>query len=358
MKYGIITHYHISNHGAMLQLQALIHVLKGLGVEAKALRFDKSLDFIDEQTRNKYRLSVRSVPFFLKFLKENGIKKTWFNFRKVRKFSAYKKTSGIIGEYYAQANVDGVIVGSDEVFALHTGPTPIFFGHASPSGNIFAYAASFGPTIYEDIERLNCLPFVKSGLSSMKAISVRDNNTRDIVERLTGIKPPKACDPVILYGYQEEIAGFERPTLPPYLLIYAYDNNMNDAEEVAKIKVFAKERNLKIVSPGFYHEWCDLVVNAAPMEILRYFKYAEFVVTDTFHGTVMSLITNRNFAVITRANKNKLVNLLEEYDQIGRIMTDETTLNGLYEHPIDYKCVNAEMAHRRMEGLNFLKKNL
>ena len=52
-KYGIITHYHISNHGAMLQLQALIHVLRSLDFEAKALRFEKSFDFIDEETRNK-----------------------------------------------------------------------------------------------------------------------------------------------------------------------------------------------------------------------------------------------------------------------------------------------------------------
>ena len=82
-KYGIITHYHISNHGAMLQLQALIHVLRSLGVEAKALRFEKSFDFIDEETRNKYRISLRSIPFFVKFLIENGLRKSWFNFLKV-----------------------------------------------------------------------------------------------------------------------------------------------------------------------------------------------------------------------------------------------------------------------------------
>lgn len=358
-KYGIITHYHISNHGAMLQLQALIHVLKSLGIEAKALRFEKSFDYIDEDTRNKYRFSLRSIPYFLKFLHENGLRKTWFNFRKVRKFNRFKRESNIIGEYYSLAkDLDGIIVGSDEVFALHTGPTPAFFGHACPTENIFAYAASFGPTNYEDIERLHCIPFVKSGLESMKAISVRDNNTADIVEKLTGKKPLKVCDPVILYGYQKEIEDFGKLDHQPYLLIYAYDNNMNDPVEVDMIKTFAKKHGLKIVAPGFYHCWCDEVINAGPIEILKYFKNADFIVTDTFHGSVMSLITNRNFAVITRNNKNKLVNLLDEYGQVGRILSEEVTLDSLYEHPIDYTAVNEEMAKRRKESFQYLSLSL
>lgn len=358
-KYGIITHYHISNHGAMLQLQALIQVLKSLGVEAKALRFEKSFDFIEEDKRNKYRLSLSSIPFFLKFLRENGFRKTWFNFQKVRKFNGFKKESQIIGEYYSFAqNLDGVIVGSDEVFALHTGPTPAFFGHAIPTNHIFSYAASFGPTNYKDIERLHCIPFVKSGLGNMETISVRDENTEIIVEKLTGKKPQRVCDPVILYGYQKEIENFGKLNHQPYLLIYAYDNNMNDAAEVEMIKTFAQKHGLKIVSPGFYHGWCDEVINAGPIEILRYFKNADFVVTDTFHGSVMSLITNRNFAVITRNNKNKLVNLLDEYGQVGRILSDENSLDILYDHPIDYAVVNEEMARRRTESLQFLKTSL
>ena len=358
-KYGIITHYHISNHGAMLQLQALIHVLRSLDVEAKALRFEKSFDFIDEETRNKYRISLRSIPFFVKFLIENGLRKSWFNFLKVRKFNRFKKNSRIIGEYYSLAkDLDGVIVGSDEVFALHTGPTPVFFGHACPTDNVFAYAASFGPTNYEDIERLHCIPFVKSGLENMKAISVRDNNTGAIVEKLTGKKPLKVCDPVILYGYQKEIEDFGTLNHQPYLLIYAYDNNMNDPTEVDMIKTFAKKHGLKIVAPGFYHSWCDEMVNAGPIEILRYFKNADFIVTDTFHGSVMSLITNRNFAVITRNNKNKLVNLLDEYGQVGRILSEDVTLDSLYEHPIDYTTVNNEMDKRRKESLEYLSLSL
>ena len=133
---------------------------------------------------------------------------------------------------------------------------------------------------------------------------------------------------------------------------------MNDPSEVDMIKTFAKKHGLKIVAPGFYHSWCDEIVNAGPIEILRYFKNADFIVTDTFHGSVMSLITNRNFAVITRNNKNKLVNLLDEYGQVGRILSEDVTLDSLYEQPIDYTTVNAEMEKRREESLEFLVERL
>ena len=133
---------------------------------------------------------------------------------------------------------------------------------------------------------------------------------------------------------------------------------MNDPAEVDMIKTFAKKHGLKIVAPGFYHSWCDEMVNAGPIEILRYFKNADFIVTDTFHGSVMSLITNRNFAVITRNNKNKLVNLLDEYGQVGRILSEDVTLDSLYEHPIDYTTVNAEMDKRRKESLEYLSLSL
>ena len=152
MKFGIVTHYHISNHGAVLQLQALINVLASQGIEAKALRFDKLFDFVDEGLTKKYRISFQSIPFYLKFLMKNGLGKTLFNLRKVRKFNHYKIESGIIGAYYSRSeHLDGVVVGSDEVFAIHTGPNPIYWGHACPINHVFAYAASFGPTTINEI---------------------------------------------------------------------------------------------------------------------------------------------------------------------------------------------------------------
>ena len=79
MKYGIITHYDVHNHGALLQLNGLKQVLNGLGVEANALQFDKNYDFMGKAMKAKYEISIKSIGIYLKFIADRGIKSTWFN---------------------------------------------------------------------------------------------------------------------------------------------------------------------------------------------------------------------------------------------------------------------------------------
>ena len=314
MKFGIITHYDVHNHGALLQLNALIQVLADKGIEAYALQFDKNYDFLGIKLKSKYNISIKSIPFYLNYLKEQGVKKTLFNIKKRKILERFKREQHLIGGYYTdEKDLNAVIIGSDEVFALHTGPTPAFWGYALPSDNVFVYAGCFGPTTIKDITEKHCLSFVKGGLESMKALSVRDKNSYDIIKALTGKNAEMVCDPVLLYGYKKELTQLSKINLRPYLLIYAYDSNMNDATEIRAIRKYAKAHNLQIISAGFYHKWCDKNINVDPIRLLSYFRDAHRVITDTFHGSVMSILTNAEFAVKLRGNGNKLGNLLEEY---------------------------------------------
>lgn len=356
--FGIITHYDVHNHGALLQLTALIRVLNKMGIDAKALRFDKNYDFLGRELKAKYDISIKSVGIFINYLREQGIKKTWYNYRKRKTLQQYKESMHIIGEYYSEsAPLDAVVVGSDEVFALHTGPTPVFFGHCLPSDNVFSYAGSFGPTTLDDIHCLHSEHLVASGLKAMKGITVRDLNSAKIVENLTGKRPMIVVDPVLLYGYKTEIESLRPPKEDNYLLIYAYDNRMNDHEEVNAIRQYAHERGLKTLSPGFYHEWCDINIDVDPINLLSYFKHATEVITDTFHGSVMSIITGAKFAVKTReSNHFKLNNLLNEYNLSDRIFTDWGQLASTMNLDINYDIVNQELARRQEESLTCLKQ--
>lgn len=353
MRIGIITHYDVHNHGAILQLNALIRVLQHFGHTAHALQFEKNYDFLGVKYKDKYNISFRSLPIYINYLSQNGLKRTLYNIKKRKILEHFKKDNALVGEYYSQTDVDTVIIGSDETFALHSGPTPVFFGHALSCKNIITYAPSFGPTTFDDIVAKGCSAFVRSGIENISALSVRDKNSFDVLQRLTGKSPTMVCDPVILYGYQEELKNMLPVKLPPYILIYAYDNNMNDPEEVGRIKSYAKKRNLKIVSAGFYHHWCDYNINVGLTELLNYFRCAEGVVTDTFHGSVLSLITNAQFAVLTRNNTNKLCNLLEEYSLMQRIF-NKVPLEKIFEEQIDYSIVNEELKKRREESMAFL----
>lgn len=277
MKYGIITHYDVHNHGAILQMNALIKVLRKIfKAEAYALRFDKNYDFLGRDLKAKYEIGFKSISIYAKYLFERGLNVFLFNIKKKRIFEDFKKRECLVGDYYTESeNLDAVIIGSDEVFALHTGLTPALFGHALPSDKIFTYAGCFGPTTIADIKRLHCEAFVKSALSSMKGLAMRDQNSNEIIKELTGRDSKLVVDPVILYGYEEELSELKAPNLPKYLLVYAYENRMNNPKETKKIVEYAHYHGLKVVCPGFYHGWADINVNTDPVELLRYFKYAD-----------------------------------------------------------------------------------
>lgn len=357
---GIITHYDVHNHGALLQLTALIRVLKSKGIEAKALQFDKNYDFMGPSLKAKYNPSIKSINIYWDYMREKGLACTKYNFRKRNILNSFKQREQLIGKFYTESKpLDGIIVGSDEVFALHTGPTPVFFGHCLPSDKIFAYAGSFGPTTYEDICRVHANDFISSGLQSMKYLTVRDANSAEVVEKLTSKRPPIVVDPVLLYGYQKEINNLSKPNETNYLLVYSYDNRMNSPEEVKAIKAYAHKKGLKILSPGFFHKWCDYNVNVDPISLLAYFKNASEVITDTFHGAVMSLITGAKFAVKTReSNHLKLYNLLKEYGVTDRIFTDWDKLEDTLNTDMDYNKINPEIERRRAESMKHLDNML
>jgi len=355
MTIGIITHYDVHNHGAILQLNALTKVFAEKNIKAFALRFEKNYDFIGHELKHKYDIGVRSIPIYMNYLRRQGAKQTMFNIKKKRLLESFKSKNGLVGEYYTDyKDLNGVCIGSDEVFALHTGPTPAFFGYALPSDYVFSYAASFGPTVLNDIVERHCRSFVKYGINSLQAVSVRDNNSKEIIAELTERTPSLVCDPVLLYGYEKELQDTVKVNLDNFLLIYAYDNNMNDKDEVEKIRKFAKAKNLKIAGVGFYHKWCDCNINVDPVELLHYFKKAKYVVTDTFHGSVLSIVTNTNFAVIPRNNTNKLFNLLAEYNLSNRVI-DGDSVSKVLDHDINFDEVNAELVRRREESMAFVE---
>lgn len=357
MKYGIITHYDVHNHGALLQLNGLKQILKEFDIEAAALQFDKNYDFMGRQWKAKYEISIKSISIYLNYLMENGVGKTLYNFRKKKVLDAFKTKEQLVGKYYTDSEeLDGVVVGSDEVFALHTGPTPVFFGHALPTKKVFAYGGCFGPTTIADLDKLHCRSFVKSGLEDMVGLGMRDQNSIRIANELIGERAELVCDPVILYDYQEELKGKERPMKDPYLIVYAYDNHMNNDLEYKNILEYARRKSLKVISPGFYHKWVDTNVNCDPMELLNWFQHAECVITDTFHGCVMSLITNRELAVKLRDNTNKLQNLMTEYGIEAREIGSNWDIASVFEPKIDWKLVNEQICRRREKSMDYLKR--
>ena len=194
-------------------------------------------------------------------------------------------------------------------------------------------------------------------MARMDAISVRDMNSVDIVTSLTDIKPNLNVDPVIAYGFDNEV---RLPNIKDkYLLVYTYPGRMNNLKEVKAITDYAQKNNLKIVAIANYFDWVDEVVTPHPFEVLGYFRKARCIVTDTFHGAVMSLKFNKSFAVIVRGmNSNKLSFLLKQFNLSSRIAEQAEDINEILEERIDYVPVNAAIGRERKNTMDYLKSNL
>lgn len=355
MKIGIITHHDVHNHGAQLQLYALIKVLNSLGHTASALSYTKSFDFLDDYATNKYRITLKSIPYYLNYVSKKGVSKTLFNVKKKSILDKFRDREKLVKGYYSRANdLSCVFIGSDEVFSIESGLNTFFWGMGVPSKNIFSYAGSFGPTTYESIIDKYAKEFIIGGINRFNKLSVRDKNSHDIIYKLTGKTVPIVCDPVILYGFVNEVKDTEKPLKTSYMLIYSYDNNMNDENEIKQIVSYARLNNLKTVSAGFYHKWCDLNINVSPIELINYVKHAECVVTDTFHGSVLSIIMNCPFVAKIRGNRNKLAFLLEEYGLSDREIYDFNDISALFSKRIEFDKVNHLIQEKRQQSIEYI----
>jgi polysaccharide pyruvyl transferase WcaK-like protein len=361
MKIGIITHYDVHNHGAVLQLYAMTKVLINEGHCPIVLGFKKNYDFLGENAYKKYDISIKSIPFYINYLIKNGFKKTIFNIKKNSLLKEFKKNFNLNEVFYfSQKSLDVVLIGSDEVFSISSGLNAFFWGMGVPCKKIISYAASFGKTDFNEIMKKNSQEFIEAGIKRISAISVRDFNSYSIIKRISSIESEIVCDPVILYDFKREFYSKQKMKLPfkDYILIYSYDNNMNDKETIISITKLAKKMKCKILSVGFYHNWTDNNINADPISLLYYFKNSKLVITDTFHGAVMSLINNSQFLVKINNNSNKLLFLLTEYNLQNRIFNHNDEIESILKNKIEFTVINDLIKVKRDQSLKFLRDSL
>lgn len=358
MKIGILTWYKAINHGAVLQAYASCQVLKKLECEPVILDFDWSIN--EKQKEQRWERLKRRIKKF------SPMHLLWYvnvknNFQKKSiEFKKFINTELPVGKkYFEESNLDAVYIGSDMVFDISEGYNLYMYGVGAPSNYVFSYAASFGYTTYEKLVESPYYQEIVDGLSKLKSIGYRDNNTLDICKKLDiQTEMCENIDPVLLYGFEKESSSWDAGKWADedYILIYAYDSTMNDTNTVKQIKAIANEEKLKIVSCGYYHKWCDISVPASPYEFLEMFKHAQYVITDTFHGTVFSLILQKNFASIIRRNSFKLKYLLDSV-RLGERITENNIKAVLSEKP-DYTTFDAWIIEQRNNSAEFIRKNI
>lgn len=149
-----------------------------------------------------------------------------------------------------------------------------------------------------------------------------------------------------------------------YLILYAYSDRISD-NEADWIVAYAKKKNLKVYAIGGIKKCADKFIGCPPFEVLGYFKKAEEVITDTFHGSIFSVITHRRFTTLVRksvgnsyGNEEKLTDLLERLNLTDRMTFDMKDAERINSQTIDFAAVDAILKQQRAYAKKYLQENI
>lgn len=355
MKVGILSMQKVMNYGSFLQAFALKKTIEELGHQCEFIDIEQGQIFPELKCTYTF-LFQKAVERYMKWDIMTRLKYAY-------KFRQRFKTEffNLLGvDIHTIKHFDVAIIGSDEVFnfsqRVSWGYTPQLYGRVVNADKVISYAGSFGHTTLDDIYHFGVQEEMASALASMAGISVRDINSFEIVRKLTGREAIINIDPVLLYDYVSWIKPVNRKN---YIVVYSYPNRIKKQKEIDAIKSFAKKHGKKLISIGFYFPWCDETVVPDPFEVLGYMRGADYIITDTFHGSVMSLKFNRPFVALVRdTNRQKMNSLLTQFHLEDRIVTHIESLENRMSRPIDYDSVNNILATEKIRSLEYLRRYL
>jgi hypothetical protein len=161
----------------------------------------------------------------------------------------------------------------------------------------------------------------------MHRLCGRDVNTTTAVAQLTGREVPRVVDPTFLIDW----APFAKPTpVDNALVVYTYAFS---PERIQQVRQLADRHGWRIVTPGLGHAWADVRLVCDPFEFIGLLRSAPAVLTDTFHGTVFSVLTGARFGVLGPVQKNKLRSLVDELDLADRVVDSTAEMEAVFERP-------------------------
>ena len=179
---------------------------------------------------------------------------------------------------------------------------------------------------------------------------------------LTGKMPTENLDPVLIYDFEKEIPDVV--DCDNYIVVYAYRNRIN-AKEQDLIQKFARKENKKIICIGGYQPFADINVNCTPFEVLDYFRKADYIFTDTFHGSIMAIINHKKFVTFVRnsfgeayGNAEKLTDLLARLGLTNRIVNCDSDIRRIMKEEINYDAVDNVIELERIKAIEYLKQAL
>lgn len=352
MRIGILTQKLENNYGGILQNYALQVVLRKMG------HTPITIDFRPGDSFFWYLLSQVKILFLI--LKGNKV-----NFTSYRQERTYRSP---LTESFVKRNIvtthriqlltpiipilyrfKFVIVGSDQVWRKQYNVLRnTFLAFVKGGVKKMAYAASFGVGEWEMTkqETNTC----KQWISTFKGVSTREESGVRLCKDYLNVEAVHVLDPTLLlssYDYNKLCSEIKSPNTP---FIFAYILDLDDSKR-RMLQLFAHEMGLDIILYS-----AEKHLSHSVEEWLAGFRDADFVITDSFHGTVFSIIYRKNFFSFINKGRgeDRFVSLLKMFNLEDRIISNKI----LSSKEINWNSVDSELETQKKLSTSFIIKTL
>lgn len=355
MKIGILTFHRAINYGAVLQCYALYRTLSDMGHDVEVI------DYRPSQTENDRRLffvkrtnliaKIRILVYHLFDYKYRSEASKIFDkfLNNYLKFSPMVKSAKNIPNYY-----DYIFFGSDQIWnpRICGGFDKVFWGQFPKEKTKFvSYAASLGTPQNIAIDKWDT---INGYIKNFDSVSVREGKLLEYLK--CDVEGKVVLDPTLLASIDifESIAV--KPKETKYVLLYMLEP---DRQAISFAKKLAQQRECKLIRIRAinnrlekHNEYVTLSA-ISPEEFLGYFKYADYIVNVSFHGTAFSVIFNKNFYTLKSKNFERAYGLLKSLGLEGRFVlsTDKVDMQD-----IRYDEVNKRLGELKRDSIAYIQK--
>lgn len=371
MKIGILTHELKYNYGGILQNYALQQALKKLGHEPVTIDYQKEIDLTTKIKSFAKRFIAHYI--FRKNIKVKGWPSTneaaviqQYTREFVEKYINTTNKIKLSGLAKFCDNFDAMIVGSDQVWRpryLGKYVDEMFLKSFPNSIPKIAYAASFGVDNWEfsDKQTRTC----KELAQYFKTITVREASGVSLCKKYLNVDAIHVLDPTMLLDKEDYIKLIELEKTPSPgkgIMTYVLDKS---PEKDAIIQTVSQRLGLPSFSvmpkSSYANSTCiDDCIYPPITSWLRGFMDADFVVTDSFHGTVFAIIFNKPFISIGNKNRglDRFSSLLEEFHLDERLILDRNELKDELLQMPNFISLNKRKKHLQTLSFELLIQSL
>lgn len=370
-----------NNYGTSLQGYATIKKIKELGYNVEVIRYNKHLSFFEKIMLVIYMLRTKSTKTSVRAVIEKINKKLHKSYAcsiQIRTEAVDKYKENFIKPYFVcydgfehlcegAKKYDSVLVGSDQVWtpmSLYGKYYNLLF--VPNSVKKISYASSFGVSKIPKFQEKQTADFLRK----INYLSVREQKAKEIIETM-GIKSEIVVDPTMLFTGEEwkmELFGCSRVCREKYIFCYFLGTNIecriaaNMLSENTGLKILTiRHMDEYVKSDEFFGEYAPYDVS--PNDFLNCILNAEYVLTDSFHCSVFSILFKKQFMVFYRFSKNDInsrnsrIDSLLNQTGLKSHLFDGNNLTNIY-NSVAWEEVDKKIDVLRASSVDFLIKAL